>query len=75
MKKSEHGGAAFVTDIRRTLEPGADGQHTPYTWKRECSSRLLESRRFIQNVLDHSEKDIIFCLLLRKTREKPDYHE
>ena len=27
------------------------------------------------NVLDHSEKDIIFCLLLRKTREKPDYHE
>ena len=49
--ESEHGGAAFVTDIRRTLEPGVDGQRTPYTWKRECSSRLLESRRFIRMFL------------------------
>ena len=49
--ESEHGGAAFVTDIRRTLEPGVDGQHTPYTWKRQCSSRLLESRRFIRMFL------------------------
>ena len=30
--------------IKRTLEPGVDGQHTPYTWKRQWASRLLESR-------------------------------
>ena len=54
--ESEHGGAAFVTCIRRTLEPGVDGQHTPYTWKRECASRLLESRRFIQMFMDTQRK-------------------
>ena len=31
MKKSEHGGAAFMTCIRRTFEPGVDGLHTPST--------------------------------------------
>ena len=44
MKKSEHGGASFTTDIKRTLELGAEGQRMPNSWKRECASRLLESR-------------------------------
>ena len=30
MKKSEHGGAVFVTGIRRTLEPGVDGEHAQH---------------------------------------------
>ena len=41
MYKPKHGGAAFVTCIRRTLEPCVDGQHRLHTWKRECASRLF----------------------------------
>ena len=47
-KKSEHGGAAFVTCIRRTLEPGVDGLHTPNTWKRQWAPTLLESRYLLE---------------------------
>ena len=69
--ESEHGGAAFVTGIRRTLEPCVDGQHTLHTWNRECASRLLESRRFIGMFLITRRKTS-FSPLVAKTREKPD---
>ena len=56
MKKSEHGGASIATDIKRTLELSAEGQRMPNAWKRECASRLLESRRFIQMFMDTQRK-------------------
>ena len=74
MKKSEHGGASIATDIKRTLELSAEGQRMPNAWKRECASRLLESRRFIRMFLITRRKTH-FCILLRKHEKKPDYHE
>ena len=69
-KKSEHGGASFATDITRTLEISAEGQRMPNTWKRECASRLLESRRCLKMLLIPRRKTS-FSPLVAKTREKP----
>ena len=56
MKKSEHGGASFVTCIRRTLEPGVDSQHTLHTWKREARTQAVGVAIFISMFMDTQRK-------------------